>query len=345
MLGVQTVDQVKQSKNKKLVPNLNNKRNYILHYRNLKFYLEQGLQLKSIHRVLAFKQSPWLSEYIDFNTHRRSLAENEFEKNFFKLMNNSCFGKTMENLRQRRKIEIISSREVLRKRVAQPSFADFKIINEELILVERKKTSLKLNRPISTGFCVLDISKILMFDFHYNHIKKLYPGKISTLLFTDTDSLAYSIKTKDIYSDMMQHKHLYDFSGYPKNHPCFSDANKKVIGKFKDELNGVSMLEFVGLKAKMYSLKYKEGERSVESKRAKGVKKCVVKKKISHGDYKNCLFENNNIYRAAKSIRSYNHRIYTINQNKKALSSFDDKRYILDDGVSTLPHGHYKILN
>ena len=108
----------------------------------------------------------------------------------------------------------------------------------------------------------------------------MYPGQAAKLLFTDTDSLAYSIKTTNIYEDMNQHKHLYDFSGYPKDHPCFSEENKKVIGKFKDELNGVPMEEFIGLKAKMYSLKYKEEGQIIESKRAKGVKKCIIKKSL-----------------------------------------------------------------
>ena len=249
----------------------------------------------------------------------------------------------MENLRMRRKIEVVSSEEILRKRVAKPSFKDFKIINEEFIIVEHLKSSLKLNRPIFTGVCVLDLSKVLMYDFHYNHMKRLYPGDAARLLFTDTDSLAYVIKTDDIYKDMLEHKEKYDFSGYARDHRCYSLENKKVIGKFKDELNGVPLKEFVGLKAKMYSLKYREGGEVVESKRAKGVKKCVIKKRVSHEDYKQCLFENQTFYRAAHSIRSYNHSIFTIYQNKKALSSFDDKRYILGDGISTLAHGHYRI--
>ena len=112
----------------------------------------------------------------------------------------------MENLRMRRKIEVVSSEEILRKRVAKPSFKDFKIINEEFIIVEHLKSSLKLNRPIFTGVCVLDLSRVLMYDFHYNHMKRLYPGDAARLLFTDTDSLAYVIKTDDIYKDMLEHK-------------------------------------------------------------------------------------------------------------------------------------------
>ena len=343
MLGVQSHQDVKASKIKKLVPNLNNKRNYVVHYRNLQLYMTLGMKLTKIHSVLAFDQSPWLKSYIDFNTSMRAQAKNDFEKSFFKLMNNAMFGKTMENLRKRRNIDLITSEEQLRRRVIQPSFKDFKIFHENLISIERRKTTIKLNRPIYTGFSVLDLSKHLMYSFHYGHIKRLYPGTRSQLLFTDTDSLTYKIETNDIYQDMLRHHALYDFSGYPKEHPCFSNVNKKIIGKFKDELNGEPLGEFIGLKAKMYSLKYREKGRIVESKKAKGVNKCVVKKRVSHQDYKDCLLKNATIYRDSTSIRSIGHQIYTLKQNKKSLSTFDDKRYILDDGISTLPHGHYKI--
>ena len=343
MLGVESHQDVKTSTIKKLVPNLNNKRNYIVHYRNLQLYTALGMQLTKIHRILSFNQSPWLKSYIDFNKSMRARAKNEFEKSFFKLMNNAMFGKTMENLRKRRNIELITKEEQLRKRVIQPSFKDFKIFHENLISIERRKTTIKLNRPIYIGFCVLDLSKVLMYNFHYLHIKILYPKNRSQLLFTDTDSLTYVIKTDDIYEDMLNDNNLYDFSGYPVEHKCFSNENKKVIGKFKDELNGEPLQEFIGLKAKMYSLKYHRNGKIVEEKKAKGVKKCVVKKRISHDDYLSCLFDDVTIYRDSTSIRSIGHQLYTLKQNKKSLSAFDDKRYILDDGISTLPHGHFKI--
>ena len=256
------------------------------------------------------------------------------------------FGKTMENLRQRRKIDLVSAQESLRKHTAKPSFVGFKIFHADLVAVERKQTSLKLNRPIYTGFSVLDLSKFLMYQFHYEHIKQLYPGEKSKMLFTDTDSLTYLIRTEDIYEDMLKNKQLYDFSGYDKNHKCYSTENKKAIGKFKDELNGCYMEEFVGLKAKMYSLKFKENNKTVESKKAKGVKKYVVKKQITHEDYRQFLVNNNaSLMRTACSIRSLGHQLFTIKQNKKSLSSFDDKRYIMNDGISTLAHGHNSIVN
>ena len=191
-----------------------------------------------VHRVLSFKQTPWLKEYIYFNTSQRSRATKSFHKNFYKLMNNAVFCKTMENLRNRRKIDLVSTKCKLNKLVAQSSFQSFKIFHTELVAVERRKVRLFLNRPIYVGFTVLDLSKHLMYKFHYEHIKVLYPGKLSTLLFTDTDSLTYAIQTEDIYEDMKQHQDRYDFSEYQKEHKCYSTRNRKVVGKFKDELKG-----------------------------------------------------------------------------------------------------------
>ena len=187
----------------KLIPNLMDKEKYIVHYRNLKLYMSLGMRIKKIHRVLSFKQSPWLKEYIDFNTRQCTAARNDFEKNFFKLMNNSMFGKTMENLRHRRNIDLVNNEKKLKKLAAQPTFKSFRIFHENLTAVERAQAELMLNRPIYVGFCVLDLSKTLMYDFHYNYVKEKYPKPNSKLMFTDTDSLAYIIKTDDLYADML----------------------------------------------------------------------------------------------------------------------------------------------
>ena len=187
----------------------------------------------------------------------------------------------------------------------------------------------------------MDLSKVLMYSFHYDYIKKNYPGEFSKLLFTDTDSLTYKIYTEDIYDDMLKNSQLFDFSGYNPNHKCFSLDNKKVIGKMKDELDGLPMTEFVGLKAKLYSYK----TTNKENKRAKGIQKAVVRKNICHKDYKNTVFNHSNKSVDTYAIRSINHQIFTIKQKKKALSSFDDKRFILPDGITTLPHGHKAIRN
>ena len=272
----------------KLVPNLQDKSHYVVHYRNLKQYLDLGMRLTKIHRVLIFNQSPWLKSYIDFNTEKRKHAANDFEKDFYKLMNNSVFGKTMENLRKRVNVKLVNDKAKLSKLTASPSFNYFRIFSEDLAAVNMRKTKLYLNRPIYVGFTILDLSKVLMYDFHYNYIKHKYNSN-AKLLFTDTDSLCYEIATDDVYEDMLQDISLFDTSEYNKDHPLYSAANKKVLGKMKDETHGVAIEEFVGLRPKMYSIIYTEQNKSVEKKTAKGIKKSVTKRQLRHASYKECL--------------------------------------------------------
>ena len=205
-----------------------------------------------MHRVLEFNQSPWLKRYIDFNTQKRTQAKNTFEKDFFKLMNNSVFGKTMENIRKRVDVRLITDKKKLLKMASKPTYVGSKIFNENLVAVHKIKETLTLNRPAYVGMCILDLSKTLMYDFHYNYIKEKYGNK-ARLLFTDTDSLTYEIEAKDVYQDFWNDKDRFDNSDYPENSPYFDKTNKKVIGKFKDEAAGIPITEFVGLRSKMYS--------------------------------------------------------------------------------------------
>ena len=327
----------------KLIPNLSDKSKYILHISNLQLYCALGLKIKKVHRILTFKQRPWLKEYIDFNTEQRKNARNEFEKDFFKLLNNSVFGKTMENLRNRRNFDLVNNITSLKKFVAQPTFKGFTIFHEDLVAIERKIASLTLNRPIYTGLCILDLSKTLMYNWHYKYVKQQYPDNKSKLLFTDTDSLVYLIQTEDLYDDMYHSSNLFDFSGYDKSHKCYDSKNKKIMGKMKDELNGKVMIEFVGLRSKMYSLKCKDDDLSM--KKAKGVRKNVVHNQLTHEHYIKALFDNIKFFNINKGIRSYKHKLYSIKQNKVSLCGYDDKRYILNDGISTLAYGHYQIVN
>ena len=168
-------------------------------------------------------------------------------------------------------------------------------------------------------------------------MKKYGPSK-AKLLFTDTDSLTYLIQTQDVYQDMNENQDLYDTSDYPKEHFLHSVVNKKGIGKFKDETAGDPVMEFVGLRSKMYSMMTKEGK---DKKAGKGIKKSVLKKEINHQDYKDCLFEKREYHHAMMGFRSHLHQLYTEKQMKKSLSPFDDKRFILEDGFSTRAHGHH----
>ena len=267
---------------KKLVSTLNDEEKYVLHCRNLQLYLDLGLRLKKVHRVLEFNQSPWLKQYIDFNTKKRTSAKNSFEKDFFKLMNNSVFSKTMENIRKRVDVKLVTSKEKLLKLASKPTFVSSKIFNENLVSVHKIKETLTLNRPAYLGMCILDLSKTLMYDFHYNFIKQKH-GNNAKLLFTDTVSLTYEIETADIYQDFWSNKPIFDNSDYSKESHFYDSTNKKVIGNFKDEAAGISIIEFVGLRSKMYSY-MKDNDQ--ECKIGKGIKKNVIKKNIHHKNYK-----------------------------------------------------------
>ena len=326
----------------KLIPNLRNKTKYVIHYKNLIQCLKAGMKLTKIHKGIKFIESDWMRPYIEMNTNLRTKAKNNFEKDFFKLMNNSVFGKTMENIRNRVDVKLVNTEKKFKKLVAKPNFKSRKIFSENLISVHMKKTSLTMNKPVYLGMCILDLSKTIMYDFHYNYIKPKYGDK-AKLLFTDTDSLMYEIETEDFYKDISGNvKNRFDTSDYPKNHPSGipTGINKKVLGMFKDEAAGKIIKEFVGLRAKLYSFKMDEGG---ESKKCKGVKKQVVESSISHEDYKTCLTTGKEQLRKQNILRSYDHEVYTEEVNKIALSAQDDKRYILSDGVHTLAWGHYKI--
>ena len=335
-------EQIEVNKTKKLILNLWSKKNYVIHYENLKQCLNLGLKLTNIHRGIKFKESQWLKKYIALNTDLRTKARNEFEKDFFKLMNNSVFGKTMENIRNRVTIKLVTDKKKAERLAAKPNFKHCNIFSEDLIAIHMKKTFLTFNKPVYLGMCILDLSKTLMFDFHYNYIKNKYGDK-AKLLFTDTDSLMYEIQTEDFYEDIKGDvKDRFDTSDYPSNHPSGipTGCNKKVLGMFKDEAGGKIIDEFVGLRAKLYSYKMLEGE---ESKKCKGVKKLVVKNSITHDDYKNCLFTGTEQLRKMNVIRSHKHDIYTEEVNKIALSPNDDKRHILEGQTSTLALGNYRI--
>ena len=233
----------------KLIPTLRDKKDNLLHYRNLQLYLDLGLKIKKVHQALEFDQSPWLKQYIDLNTEKQKHAKNAFEKDFFKLMNNSVFGKTMENLRKRVDVRLVTDEKKLDKLTSKPTYVSSKIFNKNLMAVHKVKEALTLKRPAYVGMCILDLSKTLMYDFHYNYIKRRYRDR-AKLLFTDTDSLTYEIEMEDVYKDFWNDKDMFNNSNYPENSPYYCNANKKVISKFKDEACGIQIVEFVGLKSK-----------------------------------------------------------------------------------------------
>ena len=328
-------ERIKIDKVDKLICSFLPKKHYVLHYKNLKQYLEEGMILKKVHRGLKFYQSPWMEPYIRKYTDLRKEAKNAFEKDFFKSMNNSVFGKTIENIRKRQNVILVDDRKKALKLTSKPNFDRATIFDEHLVAVHMKKTEVYFNKPIYFGQAILDLSKTLMFKFHYNFIRKKYGNK-AELLFTDTDSLMYLIQTDDFYHDIKKDiKRNFDTSDYPENHPSGikTGVNKKVIGKFKDEVGWEQITHFVGLRPKLYTFKVED---KGETRKAKGVKGCVIKKSLSFEDYKKCLFSEEKIMKEMNIIRSQNHDIYSMTVNKVALSANDDKRLICENKINTL---------
>ncbi|XP_053387186.1 uncharacterized protein LOC128550985 [Mercenaria mercenaria] len=251
----------------------------------MKYYLSKGLILTKVHRVIGFSPSKWLKPYIDFNTEKRRLAKNNFEKDLFKLLNNSIFGKTIENLRKSVHVELVHTSKRLRKVCAKPNFQTFKIFNDDLVAVNMKNVNIVLNRLIYAGFCILDISKVFMYQFHYDFVKPKYDQR-ARLHLTDTDSLSYEIETNDWYKDMLENQVLFDTTNFAKDHTLYNNKHCKALGKFRYECGGKIIEQFVVLRPKMYSLKYGDKQ---ESWKAKGIKKCVVEKQMKHSMYVECL--------------------------------------------------------
>ena len=327
-------------KTKKLVCNLHDKNNYVVHISVLKQALDHGLKLRKVHRVIEFNQKAWLKEYIDVNTELRKKASNDFEKYFFKLMNNAVFGKTMENVRKHRDIKLVKTDHRSNKLVSEPNYHTMKLIEENLAIIEMRKVKVKMNKPIYLGLCILEISKIIMYEFWYDYVKNKYRNK-ARLYYTDTDSFFINIKTNDFYKDISQDvNESFDTSNYTFDRPLPKGKNEKVIGLMKDELGGCIITEFVALRPKTYSYITND---FTELKKAKGTKKCVVKKMLRFDDYKNCLFSNGKVLKSQQRFKSENHSVYTENINKIALSCDDDKRIVLTDGITSYPYGY--ILN
>ena len=271
------------------------------------------------------------------NTKLRKEAKNDFEKGLFKLMNNSVFGKTMENIRNHKDIKLVTTDKKRNKLVSEPNYHTINLIPEDLSIIEMKKTKIKMNKPIYLGLSVLEISKILMYEFWYDYMKPKYGNNVK-LCYMDTDSFIMNIKTNDFYEDIANDvENRFDTSNYEVNRPLPMGKNKKVIGLMKDELGEKRMTEFVTLRPKTYSYLTDDGK---EDKKAKGTKKCIIKKMIKFSDYKKCLLNDEVIFKSQQRFISKKQDVYTENINKIALSNNDDKRIVSLDKITSYPYGY-----
>jgi hypothetical protein len=238
------------NKCKKLVPDLRNKTKYVVHHVNLKLYERLGMKITKIHRGLSFDESDWMGKYIQLNTRLRTAATNDFEEDFFKLMNNAVFGQTFEDVGKHVRVQLVTDLVTYMRLVAKPNF------DEKLVAVHKKKAKVLYNKPIYLGMCILELSKTLMYDY----IKPKY-GEKARLLMTDTDSLVCEIDTHNFYADTKHDVQArFDTSEYSKDRPATAVGfkvgyNKKIVGMLKDETAGAEISEFAGLRAKCYAVR------------------------------------------------------------------------------------------
>jgi len=339
------------SKVPKLLTTLTAKHNYIIHYRNLKQDIANGINIVKVHRIIRFRQSKWMAPYVELCTSMRVKAVNEFERDYWKLKVNSVFGKSMENIRKRISIKLVTTERKANKLMSKPSFKDRTIYSRDLMAIHMNNEKLKFDKAIYVGFAILDISKTIMYDFHYNVMKKSYGNSLSTV-YSDTDSLVYEIRTPDFFEDLKHNfMQYFDTCNYPNSHYCFDETRKNQPGFFKDELKSQILSEFITLRPKLYAFRVHETDgKKNEIKKAKGVKKYVVKKHMRFDDYKTILDAHKNnleitdiTIRKMNMIQSKNHFVYSKTVEKLVLSANDDKRVIMDDGINTLAYGHYKL--
>lgn len=346
-------------KQNKLLLTLYDKECYIIHLRNLKQCLQHGVVCKKIRRILSFDQSPWLKKYIDLNTNKRMLATNTFKKNFFKLMNNAVFGKTMENVEKRKNVKLLTrwcdSKNHRTKPffgaeryISKPNFHSTTIFSEDFIAIQMLPTTVLYDKPIYIGFTILELSKCVMYEFHYDYMLPKY-GENIKLLYTDTDSFVYKITTNNFYDDIKADlTSRFDTSDLPpENIYHLPLVNKKVVGKMKDECNGKIITEFIGLRSKMYAYLIHDDNNSIVDsltcvKKNKGTSSAVVKR-IHFENYRSALDLENVFYDNMHTFKTLKHTIYTEVKRKKVLCGNDDKRCILSDNINTLPWGHYSL--
>ena len=324
---------------RKLLLTQYDREHYIVHFAVLKFYLQMGLTLNKVHRVVKYRQSPWLKPYIDYNSKQRSISKNEFEKSFYKLKNNALFGKTMEDCRKRINYKLVTDEEKFDKLVKSPFFHDRDIITEDLVGVHMLKPKVTLDKPIFVGQAVLDYSKLEMYELFYKVLPQCPLIKKLQLVGGDTDSFFLTIATdinvtlSDVFNKLEQY---IDTSNYPSSHPMYSIVNKAKLGCFKDETAGQTLEEMILLRPKMYSMKFKDTDDSI--KRAKGISKHIVKN-MRHLAFVEAFEAKKTTCVQMTILRSKQHTIQTTTFTKRALSAWEDKRCWLSENES-LPHGH-----
>jgi hypothetical protein len=343
--------QITSMKERKLMLTLHNKTKYIIHLENLLQCLKHGLKLVKIHRAIEFSQSDWLKKFIDLNADLRAKATNSFDKGLYKDLSNMTYGKLMENVRKYREIYIINSWDKAKKYFNKPNYKACTIFNESLVAIEMNKTSVVYNKPLYIGTCILDLSKTIIYSFIYDYLKvKVEPDFQVTILYSDTDSViaAFTKKKNSQYNSIYEivkrdANEIFDTSNFKQDNKYdIPLVNCRINGKMKDECQGRIIAEFIGIRAKVYTIKIEDSE---TIKKHKGIGRTAVRR-LEFEDYKNALLLNQSLMSKFSSIQSKGHNIYAVEINKTTLTNFDDKRKMLEnDKINSVPWGHYSIMD
>lgn len=338
-----TLEKKEKYSDVKLVSTFNDRHNYVLHFKNLKLYLQLGLKLKKIHKVLEFRQKAFIAPFIEKCTLSRQMATTKFEQDQFKKVANCVYGKTIQNIRNYIQVKIHNRISTLRQAVSNPNFKSFTIIGDNLVQTNHAVNKIVHNKPIYAGFTILELSKHFMFDFYYNVLTKNLKCDLD-LGMSDTDSLLFKVDKSKVFREHIQN--FMDYSNYPINNALFTTKNKAKLGLFKDELGGKQICqEFVGLKSKCYTMKLKEINSNLQTdkKVCKGLGRMAIMNRLKFEHYKNCLFLGIPHRFDFHTIVSKKHKLSTMRLNKRALSHFDAKRWIYYCGIHSDPYGSVQI--
>ena len=323
----------------KLICDQTDKEYYIVHYRNLKFYLRMGMIIKKVHRIVSFDQSPWLAKYIDYNTQKRAQADSDFIRDYHKNLVCSFFGKTMEDVRNRIKVEFVKNTNE-RKILKYQSRLDFNGIHKSYQDYDSytfKSNVVKMEKPIYLGFTILELSKLLMYETYYDKLQKYFGIDGIQIHYQDTDAFIMSLKTTNVINDLsnlQKQYNLFDFSNLDKNHILYSNEYKKIPGYLKIETpKSLCIDKFICLRSKCYAyMTQLDGFKN----KFKGIVK-GYKKEITFDQYYNCLM-NQPHNKTCKQfcIRNHDHAMYLQQITKKSLSPFDDKRKYINN-IQSIP--------
>lgn len=326
-------------KDRKLVGTFHQRTRYVTHFKNLKLYLQLGMKLLKVHRVLSFNQENFIAPFIEKCTMMRQQSKTKFEQDQFKKVANCVYGKTIQNTRNYMTVKLHTKSKSYLKAVSNITFKSFSILGENLVQTNHSPEDIEHNRPISVGFTILELSKHFMYDFYYNKLMKDLKCKLE-LGMSDTDSFLFKVDDRNTFREHI--RPFMDYSNYPSDHPFYNPDNKAKLGYFKDELAGqFTCDEFVGLKAKCYALKLQNNtsEEVKEKKVCKGLGRVAINNRLRFRHYKNCLFKGIPKRYDFHVIRSRKHLISTTRINKKAISHFDSKRWIHHCGLHSDPYG------